>query len=158
LGTVGAAIATTAVSATGVGGINALKKRTHYTKEQNTHEKNMVTDHKKEQEKLAERQDRALNGKRYQRKTYKAKRQLALYDQTTQENISVSNAITDTITDLSSKIQTLDTKEENYLKKNLIQGRARLKYYREIGHNFLASNEKEKIEEDMKRLEKSLIL
>ena len=44
------------------------------------------------------------------------------------------------------------------MKKNLIQGWARLKYYREIGHNFIASNDKEKIEKDMKRLEKSIIL
>ena len=111
--------------------MNALKKRTHYTKEQNTHEKNVVTDYRQEQAKLAERQNRALNGKRYQRKTYKAKRQLGLYDQTTQENIQISNSINDTITDLSSKIGKLDPKEENYMKKNLIQGWARLKYYRE---------------------------
>jgi len=34
----------------------------------------------------------------------------------------------------------------------------RLDYYRDIGHNFLASNEKEKIEKDMNRLEKAIIL
>ena len=84
--------------------MNAIKKRSHYTKEQNTHEKNIVTDFRAEQEKIRERQDRALNGKRYQRKKYKAKRQLALYDQSTQENINVSNTITDAVTDLSSKV------------------------------------------------------
>ncbi len=157
-GAVAAAAITTGVTATSVGGMNALKKRTHFTKEQNTHEKNVVTDYRNEQKKIAERQNKALNGKRYQWKTYKAKRQLALYDQTTQENIQISNSISDTITDLSSKIGGLDTKEENYMKKNLIQGRVRLKYYRENGHNFLASNEKEQIEKDMKRLEKSLVL
>ena len=138
--------------------MNALKKFTHYTKEQNTHEKNVVTDYRNEQAKIKERQNRALNGKRYQRKTYKAKRQLALYDQTTQENIQISDTITETITNLSAKIGALNPNEENYMKKNLIQGRARLKYYRERGHNFLASNEKEQIEKDMNRLEKSLIL
>lgn len=158
LGTVAAAAITTWVSASGVGAMNALKKFTHYTKEQNTHEKNVVTDYRQEQAKLAERQNRALNGKRYQWRTYKAKRQLALYDQTTQENIQISNSINDTITDLSSKIGKLDPKEENYMKKNLIQGWARLKYYRESWHNFLASNEKKQIERDMKRLEKSIIL
>jgi hypothetical protein len=138
--------------------MNAIKKWTHYTKEQNTHEKDMVTDYRKEQTKLKNRQETALNGKRYQWKTYKARRQLALYDQSTQENIWISNTICDSITDLSSKIGDLDEKEQNYMKKNLIQGRARLRYYREMGHNYLASNNKEKIEEDMKRLEKSIIL
>lgn len=158
LGAVAAAAITTGVSASMVGGMNALKKWTHYTKEQNTHEKNVVTDYRNEQAKIKERQNRALNGKRYQWKTYKAKRQLALYDQSTQEDINISHDISDTITDLASQVEPLDAKEENYMKKNLIQGRARLKYYREIGHNFLASNDKEKIEQDMKRLEKSIIL
>lgn len=158
LGTVAAAAITTGVTASSVGFLNAVKKWTHYTKEQNTHEKDMVTDYRKEQAKLQKRQDQALNGKRYQWKTYKARRQLALYDQTTQENMFISDTMTDTITDLSSKVWTLTPEEQNYLKKNLIQGWARLKYYREIGHNFIASNDKEKIEKDMKRLEKSIIL
>jgi hypothetical protein len=64
----------------------------------------MVTDYRKEQAKLQKRQDQALNGKRYQWKTYKARRQLALYDQTTQENMFISDTMTDTITDLSSKV------------------------------------------------------
>jgi len=40
--------------------MNALKKRTHYTKEQNTHEKNVATDYKNEQAKIAARQEQAL--------------------------------------------------------------------------------------------------
>ncbi len=158
LWTFAAAAITTWVTASSVWFLNAIKKRTHHTKEQNTHEKNVVTDYRNEQARIAERQNQALNGKWYKRKTYKAKRQLALYDQTTQENIQIANTISDSITDLSSKIGTLDAKEENYMKKNLIEWRARFKYYRETGHNFLASNEKEQIEKDMKRLEKSLIL
>ena len=118
----------------------------------------MVTDYRKEQAKLKERQERALNGKWYQWKTYKARRQLALYDQTTQENIFISDTMSDTITDLASKIGQLDAREQSYMQKNLIQGWARLKYYREMGHNFLASNDKEKIEKDMNRLEKAIIL
>ena len=118
----------------------------------------MVTDYRKEQAKLKERQERALNGKRYQWKTYKARRQLALYDQTTQENIFISDTITDSITDLASKVGLLTADEQTYMQKNLIQGWARLKYYREMGHNFLASNDKEKIEKDMNRLEKAIIL
>ena len=148
LGTVAAAAITTGVTASSVGFLNDVKKWKHYTKEQNTHEKDMVTDYRKEQAKLQKRQDQALNGKRYQWKTYKARRQLALYDQTTQENMFISDTMTDTITDLSSKVWTLTPEEQNYLKKNLIQGWARLKYYREIGHNFIASNDKEKIEKE----------
>jgi len=64
----------------------------------------VVTDYRNEQKKIAEWQNQALNGKRHQRKTYKAKRQLALYDQTTQENINVTHTITDSILDLSSKV------------------------------------------------------
>ncbi|HRX63860.1 MAG TPA: hypothetical protein P5060_02015 [Candidatus Absconditabacterales bacterium] len=158
LGTVAAAAITTGVTASSVGGINAIKKYAHHTKEQNTHEKNVVTDYRNEQKKIAEWQNQALNGRRYQRKTYKAKRQLALYDQTTQENISITHTITDSILDLSSKIGSLTPQEENYMKKNLIEGWTRLKYYRERGHNFLASNENNNIEKDFKELEKSLIL
>lgn len=158
LGAVAAAAITTWVSASAVWGMNALKKRTHYTKEQHTHEKNVVTDYRNEQARLQEWQNRALSGKRYNWKTYKAKRQLALYDQTTQENIQISNNISEVITDLSSKVEALNTRELNYLKKNLIQWKVRLDYYRERWHNFLASNEKEVIEKDMKRLEKSIIL
>lgn len=158
LGAVASAAIVTGVSATSVGGMNALKKRTHYTKEQNTHEKNVVTDYKNEQTKINEWQNRALNGKRYQWKTYKAKRQLALYDQATQEDIQISNTISEAITDVASKIGNLNERELNYMKKNMIQGKVRLDYYREIGHNFLASNEKDKIENDMKRLEKAIIL
>lgn len=138
--------------------MNALKKRTHYTKEQNTHEKNVATDYRNEQAKIKERQNRALNGKRYQRKTYKAKRQLALYDQTTQEDVQISNTISEAITDMASKVGELNERETNYMTKNLIQGKVRLDYYREIGHNFLASNKKDEIEKDMKRLEKAIIL
>ncbi|HKL44414.1 MAG TPA: hypothetical protein VJ892_03985 [Candidatus Absconditabacterales bacterium] len=158
LGTVAAAAITTGVTASSVGGVNAIKKYAHHTKEQNTHEKNVVTDYRNEQKKIAEWQNQALNGKRHQRKTYKAKRQLALYDQTTQENINVTHTITDSILDLSSKVGSLTPKEDNYMKKNLIEGWTRLKYYRDRGHNFLASNENDKVEKDFKELEKSLIL
>lgn len=158
LGTVASAARVTWVSAWSVWWMNALKKRTHYTKEQNTHEKNVATDYKNEQAKIAARQEQALKWKRYSRKTYKAKRQLALYDQSTQENFQISNTITDTITDLCSQVRKLTPQEENYIKKNLIQWKVRLDYYRDIWHNFLASTEKEKIERDMNRLEKAIIL
>jgi hypothetical protein len=85
-----------------VGGTNAIKKWTHHTKEQNTHEKNIVTDYRNEQQKIQQWQNDALNGSWWRK--YKAKRQLALYDQTTQENIKLTNQIEEYITNLSAKI------------------------------------------------------
>ena len=135
---------------------NYVKKWTHHTKEQNTHEKNIVTDYRNEQAKIQNWQNLALNGKGW--KKYKAKRQLALYDQTTQENIKLSDQITEYITNLSAKIGPLTADEDNFMKLNLIEWWARLKYYREMWHNFLASENVNKTEEDMRRLEKAITL
>ena len=61
----------------------------------------------------------ALNGSG--RKKYKAKRQLALYDQTTQENIKLSDQITEYITNLSAKTGPLTADEDNFMRLNLIE-------------------------------------
>ncbi|MBR7036774.1 hypothetical protein IKI14_02665 [bacterium] len=61
----------------------------------------MVTDYRNEQAKIQNWQNDALNGSLWRK--YKAKRQLALYDQTTQENIQLSNQISEYITNLSAK-------------------------------------------------------
>jgi len=135
---------------------NAVKKWTHHTKEQNTHEKNVATDYRNEQAKIQAWQNQALNGHGWRK--YKAKRQLALYDQTTQENIKLSDQITEYITNLSSKVGPLTADENNFMRCNLIEGWARLKYYRQMGHNFLASEQVDKTEKDMKRLEKAITL
>ena len=135
---------------------NYIKKWTHHTKEQNTHEKNVVTDYRNEQAKIQNWQNLALNGSG--RKKYKAKRQLALYDQTTQENIQLSNQISEYITNLSAKTWTLTPNEDNFMRLNLIEWWARLKYYRAMWHNFLASEKVDETEKDMRRLEKSITL
>ena len=135
---------------------NYIKKWTHHTKEQNTHEKNVVTDYRNEQAKIQNWQNLALNGSG--RKKYKAKRQLALYDQTTQENIKLSDQITEYITNLSAKTGPLTADEDNFMRLNLIEWWARLKYYRAMWHNFLASENVDKTEKDMRRLEKSITL
>ena len=135
---------------------NYIKKWTHHTKEQNTHEKNVVTDYRNEQAKIQDWQNSALNGSWL--KKYKAKRQLALYDQTTQENIKLSDQITEYITNLSAKIWPLTDNEDNFMRLNLIEWWARLKYYREIWHNFLASENVDKTEKDMRGLEKAITL
>jgi hypothetical protein len=133
-----------------------VKKWTHHTKEQNTHEKNVATDYRNEQAKIQAWQNQALNGHGWRK--YKAKRQLALYDQTTQENIQLSDQITEYITNLSSKVGPLTADEDNFMRCNLIEGWARLKYYRQMGHNFLASEQVDSTEKDMKRLEKAITL
>lgn len=154
------AVAWAAVTTAGFAGLvwttNAVKKWTHHTKEQNTHEKNRVTDYRNEQRKIQEWQNQALNGRWW--KKYKAKRQLALYDQTTQENIKLSNQITEIITNLSSKTTQLTTNELQAMHWSLIEWWARLKYYQETGHNFLASESVDQTEKDMKRLEKAIYL
>ena len=135
---------------------NYIKKWTHYTKEQNTHEKNVVTDYTNEGKRIQNWQNEALNGHGW--KKYKAKRQLALYHQTTQENIQFSDQIAGFITDLSAKTWPLTTGEENFMKLNLIEWWARLQYYKQIWHNFLASQKVDETEKDMKKLEKAITL
>ena len=135
---------------------NYIKKWTHHTKEQNTHEKNVVTDYRNEQAKIQNWQNTALTGRWW--KKYKAKRQLALYDQTTQANIQLSSQISEYITNLSAKTWTLTSNEENFMKLNLIEWWARLKYYKAMWHNFLASERVDETEKDMRRLEKAITL
>ena len=135
---------------------NYIKKWTHHTKEQNTHEKNVVTDYRNEQARIQNWQNDALNGRGWRK--YKAKRQLALYDETTQANIQLSNQITEYITNLSAKTWTLTANEDNFMRLNLIEWWARLQYYKQMGHNFLASENVDQTEKDMKRLEKAITL
>lgn len=154
------AVAWAAISTAWFAGIiwttNAVKKRTHHTKEQNTHEKDLVTDHANEMRKVQERIDTMNNWKWW--KKYKAKRQLKLYHETTQSKIAITNILSDDITNISSKIWVLSSDDEKKLKYYLIEWRARLKYYREVWHNFLASNDRSKTEEDFNKLEKSIYL
>ncbi len=162
LSTVAAAAITTWVSAWSIWWLNALKKRTHYTKEQNTHEKNMVTDNKAEKERIEALKALTSWEKRYnqkwfkqKRKVYKAGRQLKLYNEATQQDLQVTDTITQSIMSQASKLNWIDNSK---LEESLIAWLARLDYYREIWHNFLASQDKEKIESDFNKLEKSILL
>ena len=138
---------------------NFIKKHTHITKEQKTHEKQLVSDYDKTMRKVAERQNTLSTWKwRTSYKRYKAKRQLVLYNYTTQNDIKIANNITNTIDNISSKVWTLTPLEIDELRYNLIEWWARLKYYNNKWHNFLASKEKAKTEEDMNKLEKALFL
>ena len=137
---------------------NAIKKWTHHTKEQKTHEKKLVSEYSKEVDKIRDRENDKNNNWWRTRKNYKARRQLELYNETTQSNIKITDMISQGILDVSSKVWTLNLDDENLLKCNLIEWWARLKYYREVWHNFLASNDKTKTEEDLNKLEKALFV
>ena len=149
---------TTALVASIIWITNYVRKHTHLTKEQKTHEKQLVSDYGKTMRKVSERQNTLSNWKWLSYKRYKAKRQLKLYNETTQNDIKITNTVTDTINSISSKVWSLTPLEVDELKYNLIEWWARLKYYNKIWHNFLASKEKAKTEEDMNKLEKSLFL
>lgn len=162
LSTVAAAAITTWVSAWSIWWLNALKKWTHYTKEQNTHEKNIVTDNKAEKERIEALKALTSWEKRYKqkwfkekRKVYKAGRQLKLYNEATQQDFQITDTITQSIMSEASKISWMD---KTKLEGDLTIWLARLDYYREVWHNFLASENKEKIESDFNKLEKAIIL
>jgi hypothetical protein len=59
-----------------------------------------------------------MNGKRYQWKTYKAKRQLKLYNQATQHDFKITESIVNQILNESSTISGFDRIK---LEENLIQ-------------------------------------
>lgn len=147
----------TSLFALGVWAENAVKKWTHYTKEQNTHEKELVSNHDNEEEKMKKREDMKNDNWWWTWKYWKARRQLELYNETTQHEIEIADTLTQYITDAASKIK-LESNDEDQLKYNLMEWRARLKHYREVWHNFLASNDKTKTEEDMNKLEKAIFL
>lgn len=157
------AAVTTAWFASIVWTTNAVKKWTHHTKEQNTHEKNLVTDNNQEKNRIKNREDMKNNNWWWTWKHYKAKRQLQLYDETTQSDIKISSIISNDINNsVSSLVWNLTPTQKaafkNQLRGSLIEWWARLKYYKEIWHNFLASNQKTKTEEDMNQLSKALLL
>lgn len=64
---------------------NFIKKWTHYTKEQNTHEKNMTRNLSNELAKIEKRkQDSLLKGAKNWYRSKRAERQLELYNNATQ--------------------------------------------------------------------------
>ena len=148
-----------------VGALNYVKKWTHNTKEQNTHEKNLVTDYEKTQEKIKEREDTLSKGKYYTSwKRYKAHRNLKLYRDTTQqiEREFTTPELINQITELIKKWQKeKDPVKRGKIEKNLcywlFQWKARLDLHRKYWHNFLASIDGKSREKDMNNLENSLL-
>lgn len=159
LGVVGTSILTTSTFAATSGFTNFIKKRTHYTKEHNTHEKNLTHDFDAEQIKIAQWQaDLEKKWAKNWRTRYKAKRQLDLYNNSTQKDIIRTEDFTKDLLWFSTSLRPLTPWDRETLTHLLMQGKARLGAYYETGHNFLASSSKEVVESDMLKLHKALQL
>ena len=159
LGVVGTSILTTSTFAATSGFTNFIKKRTHYTKEHNTHEKNLTHDFDAEQIKIAQWQaDLEKKWAKNWRTRYKAKRQLDLYNNSTQKDIIKTEDFTKDLLWFSTSLRPLTPWDREALTHLLMQGKARLDAYYETGHNFLASSSKEVVESDMLKLHKALQL
>ena len=159
LGVVGTSILTTSTFAATSGFTNFIKKRTHYTKEHNTHEKNLTHDFDAEQTKIAQwQQDLEKKWAKNWRTRYKAKRQLDLYNNSTQKDIIKTEDFTKDLLWFSTSLRPLTSWDRDVLTHLLMQGKARLDVYYETGHNFLASSSKEVVESDMLKLHKAIQL
>ena len=159
LGVVGTSILTTSTFAATSGFTNFIKKRTHYTKEHNTHEKNLTHDFDAEQIKIAQwQQDLEKKWAKNRRTRYKAKRQLDLYNNSTQKDIIKTEDFTKNLLWFSTSLRPLTPWDRDNLTHLLMEGKARLDAYYETGHNFLASSSKEVVESDMLNLHKALQL
>ena len=159
LGVVGTSILTTSTFAATSGFTNFIKKRTHYTKEHNTHEKNLTHDFDAEQIKIAQWQaDLEKKWAKNRRTRYKAKRQLDLYNNSTQKDIIKTEDFTKDLLWFSTSLRPLTPWDRDALTHLLMKGKARLDAYYETGHNFLASSSKEVVESDMLKLHKALQL
>ena len=159
LGVVGTSILTTSTFAATSGFTNFIKKRTHYTKEHNTHEKNLTHDFDAEQTKITQWQaDLEKKWAKNRRTRYKAKRQLDLYNNSTQKDIIKTEDFTKDLLWFSTSLRPLTSWDREALTHLLMQGKARLDAYYETGHNFLASSSKEVVESDMLKLHKALQL
>lgn len=139
--------------------MNFVKKWTHYTKEQNTHEKNLTHTFGKEQLRRAQWQkDLTLKGAKNRYKKYRAKRQLELYDETTQQNMVPTQEVNQILLAFSTSLRSLTPETQHVISAYLMQAKARLEAYQKTGHNFLASESPELVEQDMNQLYKALTL
>lgn len=147
----------TVLAAWVVGGKNYFKKHTHYTKEQNTHEKDMVKDYEETMKKMAYWRA-IMNNKDLSRwKKRKAKSQYKKYERATQSDFEDTKTLSDGLITLLST-STLSPEEKNLLNYSLYEAYARLTVYRETKHNFLKANNGSQVEQEMLNLEKSLQL
>ena len=149
---VGTSALTTGTFAGMTGFKNFIKKWTHYTKEQNTHEKNMTRNLSNELAKIEKRkQDSLLKGAKNWYRSYRAKRQLNLYNNATQDFFGTKE-ISKKLLDFWATLNTPSDAEKAEILNTLVDAKARLEAYYQSWHNFLASEDLAHIESDMNEL------
>ncbi len=149
---VGTSALTTGTFAGMTGFKNFIKKWTHYTKEQNTHEKNMTRNLSNELAKVEKRkQDSLLKGAKNWYRSYRAKRQLNLYNNATQDFFGTKE-ISKKLLDFWATLNTPSDAEKAEILNTLVDAKARLEAYYQSWHNFLASEDLAHIESDMNEL------
>ncbi len=159
LGVVWTSLLTTSTVAGTTGFMNFVKKWTHHTKEQNTHEKSLT--HRFGREQLRKEQwqrNLMLKGAKNRFKRFHAQRQLKLYDQTTQQNMEKTSDVSQALLSFATSLRTLSETEKQNLLTFLMKAKARLEAYQKTGHNFLASESPEFVEQDMNQLYKAITL
>ena len=152
LGIVGSSMLVTGWVAGMTGFKNYIKKWTHYTKEQNTHEKNMTRNLSNELAKIEKRkEDTQLKGAKNWYRSYRAGRQLDLYNNATQ-SFEKTKTISEKLLAFGTSLKTPTEEEKSLAKEILREAKARLEAYYKTGHNFLASENMAQIESDMNEL------
>ena len=131
---------------------NYIKKWTHYTKEQNTHEKNMTRNLSNELAKIEKRkEDTQLQGAKNWYRSYRAGRQLDLYNNATQ-SFEKTKTISEKLLAFGTSLKSPTEEERSLVKATLREAKSRLEAYYKTGHNFLASENITQIESDMNEL------
>ena len=131
---------------------NYIKKWTHYTKEQNTHEKNMTRNLSNELAKIEKRkEDTQLKGAKNWYRSYRAGRQLDLYNNATQ-SFEKTKTISEKLLAFGTSLKSPTEEERSLAKAALREAKSRLEAYYKTGHNFLASENITHIESDMNEL------
>ena len=149
---VGTSALTTGTFAGMTGFKNFIKKWTHYTKEQNTHEKNMTRNLSNELAKIEKRkQDSLLKGAKNWYRSHRAKTQLELYNNATQDFFGTKE-ISKKLLDFWATLNTPSDTEKAEILNTLVDAKARLEAYYQTWHNFLASEDLAHIESDMNEL------
>ena len=149
---VGTSALTTGTVAGMTGFKNFIKKWTHYTKEQNTHEKNMTRNLSNELAKIEKRkEDTQLKGAKNWYRSYRAGRQLDLYNNATQ-SFEKTKTISEKLLAFGTSLKSPTKEEESIAKEILREAKAWLEAYYKTGHNFLASENMAQIESDMNEL------
>lgn len=152
IGWVAWAATATWLIATKIGMMTAAKKASHYTKEQKGQEKRLTHGLNIEKQAMDNIKTVMNNAPWYSWRKYKAKRQFKLYQESTQKNVADTTRLTEFINRFVAIPGALPPTEEAALRNYLSNGLARVDYYKKTGHNFVASQDKTKVEIDMRNL------